>query len=186
LIAGIVLISLSNLSITGTLALFDDKNFLIRIGIWTLVLVAAWLVFYYVGRKTNKAALMALGAGFPFALGNIWMNPMILTVTAVLTGDFAIKNIIIFFVSVAILAPVCLTGYVHFQKTLGEGNASIVIPLQQTPQQIVPALIYFFLFMYPVERVSSYFYMAGGAALIVAGGFILGKRQSEFESKFKN
>jgi hypothetical protein len=194
LIAGIVLVSLSRLSISADLDLFKDNKFVTRIGVASGGFLAAWLAFYYGGKASKKKAIpMAIGSGLPFALGNIWMNPFFLSLTMIFAklfgmggGDASWYTIIIFLISGVTVAVTNIAGLVHFNKAMAEGNASIVIPLQQLPQQIAPIITYFLIFMPDTElRIEQYFFMFGGIALIVAAGFILGKRQSEFENKFK-
>jgi len=184
LICGIVLVSLSGLSIEPDINRFHDAPFVTRIIVSSLILLLLWFLFFYGGRKLKKlkAAVMALGCGMPFSLGNIWMFSMVISIGQIFNGEINSFNMTIFAVSVFILGITQILGLVHFSKTLAAGNASIVVPIQQIPQQIMPVIIYFVIFALPSPFPASYFFISGGVLLIVSAGFFLGKRHSSMEN----
>jgi hypothetical protein len=71
------------------------------------------------------------------------------------------------------------------QRAFSEGNASIVIPIQQIPQQIAPVIIYFFIYNLAAPT-KSFFFLGVGIILVVFAGFILSRRQAELEKVIKN
>jgi len=185
LIAGIVLISLSKLSIEPDILRFRNTDFVIRISAVTLLMLILWYSFFYGGKKSKKKTiLMALGAGFPFALANIWMQPFISSIGMFFSESITAFSVIMLIVTCILISYTNIAGIIHLQKSMAEGNASIVIPIQQIPQQITPIVIYFFIYALSAPNTISYFYLIGGIALATAAGFILSRRQSELESKF--
>lgn len=182
LILGIVMVSLSRLSIEGAASRFDDTGFVIRIAVVSLIMFGLWFGLFFGGRKSShKPIFMALGAGFPFILGNIWMQPLIVSIGAVF-GDSAVGTYIAFFiVSAIIVAFVNIAGIIHLQKALAEGNASIIVPINQVPQQISPIIIYFFVYALAAPSAISYLYLFSGIILVIFAGFLLSKRQSQIE-----
>lgn len=182
LIVAIVLISMSKLSIDADLTRFNDSGFVIRIIIFSIIFTLLWFALFYGGkRKKNKAVLMALGAGFPFIMNNVWMQPLFLSMTSLLSGEMVKLSLIVFFPSAAIMAYVNFMGIVHLQKAMAEGNASIVIPIQQIPQQVSPIIIYFLIYNLSAPSSYSYVFLLTGIAMIIFAGFILSKRQTKLE-----
>lgn len=179
LIIGIVLISMSRLSIEGDIGRFQDLNFVVRISIVSAVVFILWFSLYYGGKKSKrKPIFMALGAGFPFVIANIWHQPFIITVEAMIKNNI-ISYIPLFLISGAILLFVNLLGGIHLQKAFAEGNASIVIPMQQIPQQVAPIIIYFLVYALVAPTTGAYFYIVCGIILVTVAGFLLSKRQTE-------
>lgn len=186
LIGGIVLISLSQLSIDGDLNRFNDQGFIIRISIMSVLMFILWYGTFHGGKKSKKykTLLMAFGPGCSFILGSIWTQPMAKSLLALFGGNTSATVIIVAAVSVFIVAYSGILGVVHSQKAFAEGNASIIIPIQQMPQQIAPIFIYFFVYQLSAPSTSSYFFISFGIVLVIVAGFILGKRQGMLEKKF--
>jgi len=180
IICGVVLVSLSRLSIETGLERFRDNGFVIRLSIASAILITLWLTLFYGGRKMKKrkAAVMAIGSGLPFALGNIWMFALVDSLGELLSGNASIFSAAVFAVSAAIMASTQIIGLVHVSKTLAAGDAGIVVPMQQLPQQIMPVITFFVIFALPSPSRGSYFFISGGIVLIAAAGFLLGKRHS--------
>jgi len=178
IISGIVLVSLSRLSIETDLERFKDTAFVIRLSGASIILVILWLTFFYGGKmlKKHKAIVMAIGSGLPFALGNIWMFALVDSLGRLIGGGFNVFNGAVFAISSFVMASTQVLGLVHVSKTLAAGNASIVVPMQQLPQQIMPVITFFVIFALPSPSPGSYFYISGGILLIIIAGFLLGKR----------
>ena len=81
LIAAITLIGFSGLSIPGSLSYFASISFDYRLGIYSIIFTALWLGLFFTGRKAKKfsSILLTLGTGFPFVVGNIWLQPFIIS-----------------------------------------------------------------------------------------------------------
>lgn len=183
-VAGIALVAASKLSIDTGLERFTDTGFVIRLSVASAILIALWLGLFYGGKKAykNKSIIMSIGSGMPFALGNIWMFAMVDSIAELFAGHLSGFNFLIFAISGILMASTQVLGLVHASKTLATGNASIVVPMQQLPQQIMPIITFFVIFALPAPSIGSYFFITGGIICIVAGGFILGKRQASLES----
>jgi len=183
IISGIILVSLSRLSIETDLDRFRDTSFVIRLSVASVMLITLWLTFFYGGKKLkkHKAVIMAIGSGLPFALGNIWMFALVDSLGRLLGGGHNLLNGVVFAISSFIMGTTQILGLVHFNKTLAAGNASIVVPIQQIPQQIMPVITYFVIFALSPPAPVSFFYISGGILLIVTAGFLLGKRHTSQE-----
>jgi multidrug transporter EmrE-like cation transporter len=183
LMIAITLIGFSQLAITGSLTYFSDAAFDMRLALFSILFTALWLGLFYFGRKAKKhgTILLALGTGFPFVVGNIWLQPMIVSLTVVLGGMAGIFGWEIFLISVAITILANLIGLGHYQYALNAGNASIVVPVQQIPQQIAPIIIYFLIYQFVSPFPYSLYFLVVGTVLICFAGFMLGKRQASLE-----
>jgi hypothetical protein len=179
----ITLIGFSQLAIVGSLTYFSDSAFDVRLALFSILFTALWLGLFYFGRKARKygSILLALGTGFPFVVGNIWLQPMIVSLIVVFGGSAGIFEWVIFLISatVAILANVIGLG--HYQYALNAGNASIIVPVQQIPQQIAPIIIYFLIYQFSSPSPYSPYFLVVGVVLICFAGFFLGKRQASLE-----
>ncbi|MFW5780530.1 MAG: hypothetical protein ACOCWI_03680 [Bacillota bacterium] len=186
LIIGIVFLSLSRLSIEADLSRFQDKAFIIRLSIFVIILFALWLGFYYGGKKSKKkAVLMALGSSLPFAIANLGIQPMIMSVESFFSDGFQTLTIVLFLITGPIVLATNLAGTVHFQKALAEGNASIIIPTQQIPQQLSPIFIYFVVYAMTAPSFWSYVFVSLGTIIIIFAGFLLSKRQTQIVKKYR-
>lgn len=183
LVVAITLIGLSQLAIAGSLTYFEDSAFNVRIAIFSIIFTTLWLGFFYTGRKGKKysSILLAIGTGFPFVVGNIWLQPFIISITLVLGGSASIFEWVIFLIAAVPTVLANVIGLGHYQYALNAGNASIVVPVQQIPQQIAPILIYFLIYQFASPTVYSVYLMLAGVVLICIAGFFLGKRQASLE-----
>lgn len=183
LIVGIVLISLSRLTIEGNLNIYRERVFLIRISIIAAILFVLWFGLYYGGFKSkNKAIFMSLGTGFPFVIANICMQPLILSIEMLFKNNINTFVLLLGIITALLVLFTNVLGTIHLQKALAEGNASIIIPVQQIPQQLSIILIYFVIFARIAPCVMSYIYISLGIIIIITAGFILSKRQSKIEN----
>lgn len=183
LIVGIIFISMSKLYIEPQLLRFNDKNFLIRLTSFTILFTILALVLFYGGRKlkSKRAIVMALGSAFPFILLNIWTQPVFMSIQGIIDGKYLQLSIKLLIISFTLLVIFNVMGFIHFNKTLAEGNAGIIIPFSQIPQQLSPIIIYFFIYNLKTPSSLSYLYLILSILLIIFSGFILTKRQSKIE-----
>ncbi len=183
LVIAISLIGFSQLAITGSLTYFTNAEFDVRLALFTIVFTASWLGFFYLGRRAKRyrSIFLAIGTAFPFVVGNIWLQPMIISIIAVFSGSAGVFEWMLFLISAAIVVLTNITGIGHYQYALNAGNASIVVPVQQIPQQIAPILIYFFIYQFLPPTAYSGYLMGVGVLLICIAGLFLGKRQATLE-----
>lgn len=185
LIVAIICLSFSKLSIIPDpdMALFKEERFTDRIAITTALFITIWLYLFYTGKrsKTKKAIFMSLGAAFPFIAGNVWMQPFIISVGSLFGGSLTMLGVRVLIVSTAVVAIANIGGMIHMQSAMAEGNASIVIPLMQIPQQLSPVVIYFVIYQLRAPHTYSYFLLIIAMALAIYSGFLLTRRQSQLE-----
>ncbi|OLS13972.1 MAG: hypothetical protein RBG13Loki_2368 [Promethearchaeota archaeon CR_4] len=180
---GIVLIGFSQLSIEGSLTYFTDPQFNTRLAIFTVVYTGLWLGLFYVGRKGQKfkSIFLAIGTGFPFVVGTIWLQPLIISLGSLFSGTAGAFEWVIFLIAAIITLIVNLLGLGHYQYALNAGNASIVVPVQQIPQQIAPIFTYFVIYQFIAPTDYSIYFIVIAILLICIAGFVFGKRQAKLE-----
>jgi hypothetical protein len=125
---------------------------------------------------------MAVSNGFPFAISNLWIAPLVAVIFLVLQGKGSTSQVIIFIAASIILVATNLFGMWQTQECFRYGQASNIIPVQQVPVQICPILVYFYVFALKAPDSASVAYMLSGVALIIISGFLLGRRQEEAEA----
>jgi uncharacterized membrane protein len=106
---------------------------------------------------------------------------MIVSLTVVFGGSAGIFEWVIFLISATITILANLIGLGHYQYALNAGNASIVVPAQQIPQQIAPIIIYFVIYQFASPSPYSLYFLVVGIVLVCFAGFFLGKRQASLE-----
>jgi uncharacterized membrane protein len=183
LIAAITLIGFSQLSITANISIFSDINFDWRIGLYSLIFTGLWLGFYYWGKvaKKFKSLLLAIGTGFPFVVGNLWLQPMFYSIGPVFSGSANSYIWVVFLISVVIAVLSNCIGLIHYQFALESGNASIVVPIQQIPQQIAPIFTFYFIYSLSSPQPYSLAFLIIGIVMICIAGFLLAQRQASLE-----
>jgi len=183
LILAVVCLSFSQLSIEPNIQLFREEFFVDRISIISGLFIAIWLFLYYTGKKSTrkKAILLALATGFPFVVGNVWMQPFIITAGNFFSGTLNIYTIRLLIISTVLVTITNIGGMIHMQTAMASGNASIVIPVMQIPQQLGSIVIYFLIYALKPPFIYSYFLLAISIGLAISAGFLLTRRQAELE-----
>jgi uncharacterized membrane protein len=64
---------------------------------------------------------------------------------------------------------------------LRQGQASKLVPIQNTPVQLTPPVIYFTVFLLIPPNVFSTVSFIFAAVMIITSSFILGKRQAQID-----
>jgi len=180
---GILLIGLSELSIKGDLNYFTDFSFNLRIGSFTGILMVLWVFFRIIGKKNlqKKALFLALAAGIPFAIGNLWLQPFIVAIASLVSGNAGIFEIVVFIICSIFVSFPNILGIKHLQDAFKNFNVSKITPIQAIPIQVIPVFIYFFVYFKPVPSIFSIIYIVGGISFIITCGFLLSKKQEEME-----
>ncbi len=183
LVCAVILISFSELVIEASLSYFQDPQFNIRIVIFSFIFLGLWLSLFYYGKRTKKfkSIALAVGTGFPFIINNLWMGPFSATFSVIFAGLATGVTWIIFSIGVVVTVVVNVIGLSHYQYALEAGNASVVVPLQQLPQQIAPILIYYFIYRFNSPQTYSLLLLLIGITLISFAGVILANRQIALE-----
>ncbi|HUU78442.1 MAG TPA: DMT family transporter [candidate division Zixibacteria bacterium] len=185
LIIGIVLIGLSALEITDDdMANLEGTNFVIRFMIYSVAFFILWIGSRQLGKRLEKGKtiFLALGAGFPFALANAWMQPFIFIFREFINGIFTTLNIILFIFSILIVAGVNIVGIGHVQDAFKHGDASKIYPISLIPQQIAPVILFYGIYLKASPQIYSLYLLLIGIIIILIAGFLLGRKQGQIET----
>jgi drug/metabolite transporter (DMT)-like permease len=184
MIAAIVFIGASSLIIPASEYDFLETGFLLRISIFTTALLLIMFALVLVKRHSArfKAIPLALVSGVMFALSNYWVSPLMGTITHVLDGTFVLPELALFVFAALTLVLTNVFGISTLQTAFKSGQASILVPIQQIPIQVVPALVYLFVFARAPPDNYSLILLLIGIATVVASSFLLGRRQVILET----
>ena len=184
-IAGIALLGLSELEIgvelvREQLAVEGTAG---RIAILTIGLFALWGFTHLASLRSarRKGILMAFSNGFPFAISNFWVSPLLAVFTVVFTGDGTLAQNGLFVLASVILIGSNVFGIRQTNEAFKFAQASNIIPVQQLSVQTTPILFYFYVYALKAPKPISVFFILAGVALILAAAVLLGRRQSEIE-----
>ncbi len=184
-IAGIALLGLSELEI-GVETVREQlavEGTAARIAILTVVLFALWGLTHLASLRSvrRKGILMAFSNGFPFAISNFWVSPLLAVFTIVLTGSGTWSQTGLFVLASVILIGSNVFGIRQTNEAFKFAQASNIIPVQQLSVQTTPILFYFYVYALTPPKPASVFLIVAGVALILTAAFLLGRRQSEIE-----
>lgn len=185
MIGGVLMIGLSALEITDTdMVNLTDTMFLVRLGIFSGVILIFWITSRLIGKRVErgKTIFLALGASFPYALANAWLQPMIFTARELFTGGYSIFNLVFFIISLVVLGVINILGIGHLQDAFKHGDASKVYPIGGIPQQIAPIILYYGIYLKSSPLNYSLYLMLAGVIIILVAGFLLGARQGQIET----
>ena len=184
-IAGIALLGLSELEI-GVDVVREQltvEGTAARIAILTIGLFALWGLTHLASLRSvrRKGILMAFSNGFPFAISNFWVSPLIAVFTVVMTGSGTWGQTGLFVLASVILIGSNVFGIRQTNEAFKFAQASNIIPVQQLSVQTTPILFYFYVYALTPPKTISVFFIIAGVVLILAAAFLLGRRQSEIE-----
>ncbi|MHA1244904.1 MAG: DMT family transporter [Candidatus Heimdallarchaeota archaeon] len=186
MIIGIVFIGLSALEITNedVSVNINDTNYLIRLGIYSIVFLILWIGSRILGKKLEKGKtiFLTLASSFPFALANAWMQPLMVLINEFINKNYSTLNIILLIISVLIVSVINVLGIGHLQDAFKHGDASMVYPIGQIPQQIAPIIIFYGIYLKSSPKGYSLYFLLVGIILICVAGFLLGRRQGQLET----
>jgi len=179
----ITLIGLSQLSIEITEINLLNLEFIIRMAIYTCALVFLAIVFQILQKNYGniRSILFALISGLMFSLSNFWISPLMAVITHIFSGTFNLGELILFIVSSFMLVLTNIFAVTKMVEALHHGQASNLVPIQNIPQQITPAIVYFLIFFKIPPSIFSIIFFMIASILILISSFILGKRQTYIE-----
>jgi len=183
MIIAFFLLGISELSIDIAHTNLIEISFLIRIIIFTLVVILFSSICYILQRKIKryKGILLATLSGLLFVLSNFWISPMIGVIAKIFNGTFNLGELLIFIISCIILILSNVLGVMTIQKSFTVGQASNLVPIQQVPTLLAPIAIYFLIFLLTPPSIFSIYYLIIGITLIIISSFLLGKRSAKIE-----
>ena len=183
LVFGISLLGYANLGISGQSVDLLDGQLLLRIGLFSLGLGLCWMLFYFLALRSQdqpRGLVLAFSGAFLFCLSNLWILPLMLTIGPVFAGRAVLPEAVLFVLACLLLVGTNVAGIRQVQEAYKFAPASKVQPMQQIPTQIVPVLIYFLVFQRSASGLAALF-IPLAVSLIIAGGFLLGKRRAELK-----
>ncbi len=188
MILGTTLLGFSELSIEIAEHNLVEINFVIRMTIFTAILLVSALACIFLQKRVEKfqAIFFAIASGFMFSLTNFWISPLMGVIAQVFGGVASWGELIIFICSSVILVLAYMWGIKWIQDAFKYGQASNLIPIQQVPIQITPIFVYFVIFLLAAPYAHSFLYMFFGVGLIISSSFLLAKRQAQLEEITKD
>jgi drug/metabolite transporter (DMT)-like permease len=183
MIMAIFLIGISELSIEIAEVDFLETGFIIRISIFTGILLLLAVLCEIFQRKSEKyrGIFLAILSGFMFSLSNFWISPLLGVITHIFGGIYSFGELILFIFSCVILILANIFGIGKIQESFKVGQASNLIPIQQVSIQITPVFVYLLVFLRVPPSIISIVYLLIGITLILISSFLLGKRQAQLE-----
>ena len=138
MILGMVFLSFSNLeSGEGDIT---NPDFILRMTIFTVMIFALMILTAYGAhvfkKESYKGIILSISIGFAFVLSNFWVSILLTSVKGLTSGS--IVFIVIFIVAAIILVSTNFYGIARLQVAFKYIDASKAIPINETPQQVVP------------------------------------------------
>ncbi len=179
IVAGMAILGWLHLDIPAARVDLFAPGLLSRLAVFSLTLGALWGATYLTALRLTgqpRGLLLAVSGGFPFAISNLWILPLLLTIGAVFGGTADGVQAALFVLSCLILVGTNVYGVSQTQLAFCHAAASKVYPLQQISIQIAPLVIYVWVFRYDLS--GPRFWLANlGVALILFGASVLGRAQ---------
>jgi len=185
LVIGIVCLSFSGLQIPSSEVNLLDPEIQIRLAVFTLSLSLCCGLLWLAAKKIttgSKGLALAGSSGILFALSNLWILPLLITVGPVFSGAGRSAEIIILILTIIILTVSNMLAIGQTQESYRFAPASKVMPIQKVPQQIIPILIFLLLFQRSLSGLA-FILVPLGVTLILVAGFLLSKRGLENSGK---
>lgn len=175
---GISGLSFSGLQIPSSEVNLLDHETQIRLAVFTLALSLCCGLLWLAAKKItigSKGLVLAGSSGILFALSNLWILPLLITVGVVFSGTGRMVETVIFILAIIILTLTNMLAIGQTQESYRFAPASKVLPIQKVPQQIIPILIYLLVFQRSFTGMA-FILVPLGVTLILIAGFLLSKR----------
>jgi len=183
MITGVSLLGLSDLSIDLSIFNILDSSFILRIIVFTIVVLFLAIIFEALRRKHEKykGLLMAIESGLILSLNTVWASPGTTVVTHIVDGIIIEEEIIFGIIVGIILLLIVAIGIAIGQISLKYGQVNILAPLTSVPIQIIPIIAFFIIFLSTPPNILSVIFMIIGFVLIISSSFLLTKKQAKLE-----
>lgn len=183
MIAGIMLIGLSELSIDVFVFNILDTGFIFRLIMFTIIILSLAIGLEIMHRKhaNYKGVILAIEAGLILSINTIWASPGTTVVTHLINGIIVGAEIIFGIIIGIFLLVIMAIGITIGQIALKYGQASVLAPLTNVPIQIIPLIAFFLIFLAVPASILSIIFVIVGFILIIISSFLLSKKQTKFE-----
>jgi len=178
MVCGATFLGCSNLGIPSSEVSQVEGALLARLLLFSAAIALCWLLCQLLARRAHeqpRGLLLAVSGGYPFALSNAWTLPLIVTIGSVFSGQAGLLLWIVFVISCVMLVSTNLAGVRLVQEAYKFAPASKVQPVLQIPTQTAPILLYFAVYRRSGSG-SAAFLIPLGVTMVIASGFLLGKR----------
>ncbi len=183
MIAGVSFLGFSNLSIDVSTFIILDSGFILRLIVFTIVVLCLAVIFEVLRRKREKykGLLMAVESGLVLSLNTVWASPGTTVITHIVDGIIIEEEIIFGIIIGIILLLIIAIGITIGQISLKYGQANVLAPLTSVPIQIIPIIAFFIIFLSTPPNILSVIFMIIGFTLVISSSFLLTKRQAKVE-----
>ncbi|MHA1300815.1 MAG: hypothetical protein ACTSO9_15465, partial [Candidatus Helarchaeota archaeon] len=168
MIFAITLIGFSGMDIKVELQNFSDPNLIIRMTIFTILLVTiAGFCKILEIKGFYQGISLAVLSGLMFAMTNFWISPLMGLIGPVLSLNFQLLELIIFVIASIILILTNIIGIATIQQSFQHAQASNMIPIQQVPIQIAPPFYYLAVYLLPIPETLKFLFFIFGIVLVM-------------------
>ncbi len=183
MISGIVLISISQLSVEMSSYNVLDQGFILRLSIFTCIYLSISSILMIFVKKIvkGKGVILALISGFIYSLTSVWIGPMVTIITHLFGGILNFGDLMLFIPALIIIILATMYGIIFAQKSFKEGQANILSPLIGVPGQITPVMAFFLIFMLTPPYNLSIFFITLGLLVVITSTFLLVSRQVKLD-----
>lgn len=180
MIGGIFCLGYSDLGIISDQVDITRKVLILRIALFSLSLILLWLLSFIVAPRlqgSGRGLMLSVSGGFLYSLSNLWLLPLIVTIGPVFRMNAQIIEVILFILACVFLVSTNVGGIRIVQEAYKFSPASLVQPLQLVPTQIIPILMYYWVFQRSSSGIALLL-IPLGVSLIVISGALLGRFKS--------
>jgi hypothetical protein len=180
LLFAMVCLVYANLGIDTESYPLGDTAFLVRVFVFTAIVVAGSFMLLLLRRRSERyvGVLNALDSGLMWVINNFWITPFLVVLVRVLILQSYVTNELILFVCGAgVLVITSFLAVYRLQKSFETGQAANMRPIQQAPVQIALIFYYLAIFMLPLP-IESLLLAIAGFGLILVSFYLLSRRQA--------
>ena len=178
-IAAVTVFGLSQLSVDMQSIDLWEPAFLLRLGLFTVVVAALSLICHFI-QKTNvrhRGILRTLDAGLLLSQSNLWLGILMAFLAKWSAGKFSPLDLLPFVIASGIVFAGSMLGIAETQRAFQFGEASKLVPIQYVPVQILPIAAYFIVFCLRSSNPFAVPMAVGGIVLVLSGAVLLARHQ---------
>jgi len=178
-IAAVTVFGLSQLSVDMQSIDLWEPAFLLRLGLFTVVVAALSLVCHFL-QKTNvrqRGILRTLDAGLLLSQSNLWLGILMAFLAKWGAGKFSPLDLLPVVIASGIVFAGSMLGIAETQRAFQFGEASKLVPIQYVPVQILPIAAYFIVFCLRSSNPFAVPMAVGGIVLVLSGAVLLARHQ---------
>jgi uncharacterized membrane protein YvlD (DUF360 family) len=178
-ITAVTVFGLSQLSVDMQSIDIWEPAFLLRLGLFTVV-VAALSLICHILQKTNvhlRGILRTLDAGLLLSQSNLWLGILMALLARWGSGRFSPLDLLPVSIASGIVFAGSMLGIAETQRAFQFGEASKLVPIQYVPVQVLPIAAYFIVFGLSPSNPLAMPMAVGGIVLVLCGAALLARRQ---------